>query len=136
MLRRIRDVLLGRWVVTAVGAILLGLLIWYFGDLVAVSGVAPLADPFVRNATLGGIGAVWLIGNLIVTLLRRRRNSALVAAMKAPAAPAKGADEVATLQQRFAEALEQLRSRRSDRLAGSTAGMARKMTPTSASVYA
>ncbi|TVQ84028.1 MAG: type VI secretion system membrane subunit TssM [Chromatiaceae bacterium] len=96
------------------GVAALGALVWYLGPLLAIAGYEPLASPANRLWLIGGLLLLWLLWQLIKLLLARRRNRRLMQdlAGDSPAADATDqakAEELATLQGRFGEALALLK---------------------------
>ncbi|WP_372623346.1 type VI secretion system membrane subunit TssM [Falsiroseomonas sp.] len=112
-LRSLLSVLRARWFWSLVGAVVLSLLVWFFGDLVAVGETRPLGTPVARLVVILCIAVVWGAWNLLAQARARRSNEKLVAALAEPAARrAPGSEEVAELDRRFLAALDQLRHRR------------------------
>src|SRR4051794_26215236 len=109
LLKSLLAILTARWFVTLLGAALLSLLIWFAGDLVTVAGRTPLAPETTRLVAILVVALLWGVSNLWSQARARKRNDALVREL-APAAP--GSAEVAELEKRFANALDQLRKRR------------------------
>jgi type VI secretion system protein ImpL len=115
MIKKILSVIFNRWVLLALGLLLLFLVIWIVGPLVAVGEWRPLESP----------GARWLTMLLILLLVglrmawqawrAKRSNEKVVNQLleAAPAAPGSTeAAEVKVLRERFEAALQTLRNAR------------------------
>jgi type VI secretion system protein ImpL len=112
-LRTLWSILSAHWFVTLLGAVLLALLVWFAGDLLALGTWRPFAGEVAKLWALLVIASLWGASNLWYQQRAKRRNAALVEALAAPAArPDPGAAERAELARRFAEALKTLRARR------------------------
>src|SRR4051812_16145898 len=112
LLKSLLAVLTARWFVTLLGAVLLSLLIWFAGDLVTVAGRTPLAPETTRLVAILVVALLWGVSNLWSQARARKRNDALVRELAPAPATAPGSAEVAELEKRFANALDQLRKRR------------------------
>lgn len=101
-----------RWVLGAVAAGALALLVWFLGDLLALGGWRPLDTGTQR---LGGVVLVllgWLAFEGVRLLRARRANQRLIDGMAGEgdsSAEARAAHEVETLRARFGEAVATLR---------------------------
>lgn len=88
--------------------LLLALIIWFLGPLIAIGGAVPLASPVVRMAFIVLLVLAWGINNM-----RQQKKAAATDGGQAQAtaggASAESQVEVAQLQARFEEALETLR---------------------------
>ena len=68
-----------RWVTTFLGALLLALIVWFFGPLLGFGITAPVRQPSLRAASRSAVILVgWLVENLIHELRARKRDKALV----------------------------------------------------------
>ena len=112
LLKGLLAVLTARWFVTLLGAVLLSLLIWFAGDLVTVAGRTPLAPETTRLVAILVVALLWGVSNLWSQARARKRNDALVRELAPAPSAAPGSAEVAELEKRFANALDQLRKRR------------------------
>src|SRR3954447_11884884 len=112
LLKGLLAVLTARWFVTLLGAVLLSLLIWFAGDLVTVAGRTPLAPETTRLVAILVVALLWGASNLWSQARARKRNDALVRELAPAPSAAPGSAEVAELEKRFANALDQLRKRR------------------------
>ena len=108
---------LPRWAFVMLGAVLLALLVWLVGPLVAIAGHAPLAGWLARLIVIAlialGVGGYYGIRQL----RRRRTNDALVDELASPrtAAPPQddlSAEDVKAMEERAAKALELMRGQR------------------------
>ena len=103
--------LCNRWVVSVLALIVLALLIWFVGPLIAFAGWAPLDNPDARWMTIILIASVWLIKAVWGVIQARRTNAQMVEGLAT--SPLGGAgpedqaseEEVAVLRERFGEAL-------------------------------
>ena len=111
-LKGLLAVLTARWFVTLLGAVLLSLLIWFAGDLVTVAGRTPLAPETTRLVAILVVALLWGVSNLWSQARARKRNDALVRELAPATSAAPGSAEVAELEKRFANAVDQLRKRR------------------------
>jgi type VI secretion system protein ImpL len=117
-MKRIFRLIFNRFVISVLGIILLALLIWFIGPLIAVAGFEPLAEPTVRMIVILVVFLIWGIRNLWVALRAKKTNTQVIEELgQAPAAAeAEAADsvasreEVALLRDRFQEALATLKS--------------------------
>ena len=112
---RVRDSeLVGMTLIEVVlGIVLLCLLVWFVGPLIAIAGFQPLLDPTVRLAAILVIVLIWGIRNLWAAVKAKKTNSQVVAELsEAPAvdeAAVESPEEVAVLRERFQEALSTLK---------------------------
>jgi len=94
-----------------------GALVWFVGPLVTVGGVVPLAGERARVIAIACVLLAFVLHVVWRATLAARRNRRLLdglvpaAAARATQAAAPGAPEVAVISQRFAQALQVLRSR-------------------------
>ncbi len=117
MFKRILSVLTARWLVTLVGAIILALVVWFIGPLIAVGDVRPLESEIVRLIVVLVILVVWGIWNIISLLRAKKANDQLVqgisqaSAADAPAADLEAAkkEEIGVLEERLQDALALLK---------------------------
>jgi len=93
MFKRILSVLTARWFVTLIGAIILALIVWFVGPLIAVGDVRPLDSDIVRLIVVLVILVIWGIWNIISLLRAKKSNDQLVKGIsQASAADAEAAD--------------------------------------------
>ena len=106
-------ILRNRWVKTFVGALLLMIVVWFFGPLLGIGVLHPLSSPLARIAAILVILVGWLIENLIHELRVRKKDKDLTEGIAATAtadpAAAASAEEVALLSDRMKEALHALK---------------------------
>jgi type VI secretion system protein ImpL len=110
-------VLISRWFVTLIGAVLLGLVVWFVGPLLGVGESRPLEGEIARLVVILVIVILWAAIN-IVGLLRERRNAdrlmdGVAAGAAVPPGSANAAvrdEEVGTVRDRVTEALEILKT--------------------------
>ena len=117
MFKRILSVLTARWFVTLIGAIILALVVWFVGPLIAVGDVRPLDSDIVRLIVVLVILVIWGIWNIISLLRAKKSNDQLVKGIsQASAADAEAADldarkkeEVGVLEDRLKDAMALLK---------------------------
>jgi type VI secretion system protein ImpL len=93
---------------------LISVLVWFFGDTIAIADFRPLGEVWARIATIAGLLVLWLVVNLVGMLRQQKKDQKLVEAVAAP--PTQGeldaaasADEVALLAGRLKEAQQALK---------------------------
>jgi type VI secretion system protein ImpL len=104
-----------RWLTTLLGVLLLGLVVWFFGPLLAVGITRPLETELARGGVIGACLLAWLAWNLTHVWHARKRDKALVdgvAAEQVDPSEAASAEEVALLGGRLREALHALKRAR------------------------
>jgi type VI secretion system protein ImpL len=107
--------LLHPWLWLALGVLALSAVIWIVGPLIAIGSWRPLETETARWTLIAAVIAVVLLRLAWRAWKARRTNATVVAQLvAAPAAAANdpASAEVAVLQQRFTQALEQLRQAR------------------------
>ena len=101
--------LFGGFMLRLLGALSLGLVIWYAGPLLAFADWHPLEPPNARIATIAVVLVLWL-GKRLITLARqklfnRKLLDALVPAPGKEPAGEENAEDVRVVRERFAQAL-------------------------------
>ncbi len=117
MLKRIISVLTARWLVTLIGAIILALLVWFIGPLIAIADMRPLESDLVRFIVILVILVIWGVANIISLLRAKKANDQLVQGIaQTGAADAKSAEleaakkeEIGVLKERLDDALALLK---------------------------
>ena len=116
MMKRLLRLLFHPWLLLALGLLALALVIWIVGPLIAIDRWRPLESETGRWVLIGAIVALAVLRQVWRFWKARRTNAMVVAQLTAvspgPAASDAGQAEVAVLQQRFTQALEQLRQAR------------------------
>ncbi len=113
MLKRLFGWLLNRWVISILGLILLGLLIWFVGPLIAFAGWEPLASAEARLAIIVTIVLIWAVKAIWTAIRARQTNAKVIESLAS--GPEEGADgqaseeELAVLRERFRESLAVLK---------------------------
>jgi type VI secretion system protein ImpL len=113
--KKLLGLLLHPWLWLVIGVVALAFVIWIVGPLVAVGTWRPLESETARWVTIACVVALVLARFAWRAWKARRTNATVVAQLVAapPLAPNDpGQAEVAVLQQRFTQALEQLRQAR------------------------
>lgn len=103
-----------RWFWQLVGLAVVGLLIWFFGDLIAIGSAEPLAEPWTRVAVVASLFALWAgwLG-----WARWRANKAakqIELGLSGPEGPATdpAGEEIQIVRQRFTQAIDLLKKAR------------------------
>jgi len=100
-----------RWVFSIIGLLLLSLLIWFVGPLIAIGGWEPLASTEARLIAILVVVVLWAI-KTIWSVLRAAKNNAQVVNALAAAPDERDTaseEEIAVLRDRFREALALLK---------------------------
>ncbi len=115
MLRKIAAFFFNRITLALVGLLLLSLLIWFVGPLIAIDRWRPLEGEGIRWLIIGLLWALWLLRQLLRWWRSRNMNNRMLASLARftagdPSAPAASAGqlEVKELEGRFKEALDTL----------------------------
>ncbi len=113
VLKPIWAVLSARWFLTLLGVVILALVVWFFGDLLALGDWRPFESQLARLVTILVLTFIWGAGNLLAQRKVRKANDAFVSEL-AGAAPQPGPadDEIRELSERFNTALSELKKRR------------------------
>ena len=117
MLKRIVSVLTARWLVTLIGAIILALLVWFVGPLIAIADMRPLESDLVRFIVILVILVIWGVANIISLLRAKKANDQLVqgiaqtssADVKSAELEAAKKEEIGVLKERLDDALALLK---------------------------
>ncbi|HEV7264392.1 MAG TPA: type VI secretion system membrane subunit TssM [Falsiroseomonas sp.] len=101
-----------RWILSGIGALLIAVLVWVFGPLLAF-----LEDWIVRSAIVAVIVLVWFVTNFLIGRSRRKKEAALVEGATSGPDPSKLAadEEAAKLRERLSTALGTLAKARGTR---------------------
>jgi type VI secretion system protein ImpL len=106
-----------RALLIALGLYATGALVWFAGPLLTVGGATPLAGERARAIAIACVLLLFVLHVVWRARAAARRNKRLLdgllpaASARAPQTAAPGAPEVAVIAQRFAQALQVLRSR-------------------------
>jgi type VI secretion system protein ImpL len=103
-----------KWVIQLLGIIALGLLIWFFGPLIAIAGHVPLESDIVRLLVILLLVVLWSLNNLRIQIAANRANAQMASDLVAPSADnselTQQADaEIGTIANNFDEALQTLK---------------------------
>lgn len=107
-----------RWALVVAGLLLVALLIWFAGPLIAIAGHVPLGSPWVRLALIALVAVGYAARILWRRRGARRANAAMIADLgQAPAAApdpheALAAEDIAQMQERAQRALDTMRDAR------------------------
>jgi type VI secretion system protein ImpL len=115
MLKRILSILTARWLITLIGAIILALVVWFIGPLIAIGDVRPLESEIVRLIVVLLILVIWGIANIISLLRSKKANDQLVegitqgAGAEAADLEAAKKEEIGVLKERLEDAMALLK---------------------------
>ena len=107
--------LTARWFLALLGTAALAALVWFIGPLFGFAGSAPLEPEAPRWWVIGILFALWALWQIGAAVVARRRNRRLMEQLASGPAAAPdptqtaSAEELATLKQRFDEALSMLK---------------------------
>ena len=118
--KRIGAFLANPWVVTALAALIVGLLLWFVVPLIAIGDVKLLQSETSRLVALIILGVVWALTNVFVGQSRRAANERLIEDLEAASVvdQTKAADEAASgeelqaIGERLRDALQLLKQSR------------------------
>ena len=111
MFKKLFAILTAKWLITLIGAVILSLLVWFFGPLLAFADYRPLDSEFARMITVLVIIVIWGLTNLFSVMRQKRSNDQMIEDMAeaADTGPSPdemaSADEVAQLKERAQDAL-------------------------------
>lgn len=109
-MKSIVPILTARWLITLVGALVLSLLVWFVGPLIAIGDARPLEPELIRLAVAIVLLIAWGAVNILALSRARTTEAALVEGVTGAGTTDDGtAEEVATLKQRLEDALAVLR---------------------------
>jgi type VI secretion system protein ImpL len=107
--------MLHRRFISFIGILLLGLLIWFIGPLIAIAGVEPLESSGARLLIIGIILIWWTISNIWSLIQSQKNNSKVIDALTSSppdlhaTADSVSQEEIETLNRGFKEALSILK---------------------------
>ncbi|MCB9959640.1 MAG: type VI secretion system membrane subunit TssM [Rhodospirillaceae bacterium] len=112
-MRAVFRVLISGWFLSLIGVIILSLLVWFLGPLIAFADFAPLESALSRVLVIIVFFFIWVIALLIGMLRRRRANAKMARDLEETATggsePDAAGEEVAVLRGRLREALALLK---------------------------
>jgi type VI secretion system protein ImpL len=114
-MKKIRELVFNRWVLGGLVVLLLSLVILLVGDAIAFFDWRPLETLLARWLTVLLLVIVWVTWEVVRAWRIRRANQAMLAGIAGAAgddSSARSAQEIATLQARFKEAMAVLRKAR------------------------
>ncbi len=114
MFKKLFAILTAKWLITLIGAIILSLLVWFFGPLLAFADYRPLSTEFARMIAVLVIIVIWGLTNLFSVMRQKRSNDQMIEDMvEADTGPSPdemaSADEVEQLRERAQDALSLLK---------------------------
>ena len=114
MMKKLLALLFHPLLLKAAGLVALALVVWHVGPLVSIAGKTPLEPEPARWAVIGALVLAFVLREVLTRLKARASNAKLLDGLlgKGTPEPAESA-EVATLRQRFGEAVAILRHSRS-----------------------
>ncbi|MBC7944271.1 MAG: type VI secretion system membrane subunit TssM [Burkholderiales bacterium] len=114
-MKKLFGLIFNRWTMAALGLTAIALLIWFIGPMIAVAEYRPLEPVLHRQILIGAVVLIYL-GKLLWKLFKSKQSNARLMdglLKQAPAQAAReesaGSHEVATLHQRFEEAVQVLK---------------------------
>jgi type VI secretion system protein ImpL len=112
-MKKVLATLTSRWFLTLIGAVILSLLVWFFGPVIAVADARPLESDLVRLIVIFIIFLIWVLLNVRVGIKARQTDDRLMKDVASPSpagsANAASAEEVAVIDQRMQQAMAMLR---------------------------
>jgi type VI secretion system protein ImpL len=113
-MNKILAALTSRWFLTLIGALIVSLLVWFVGPVIAVADARPLESALTRLIVIAVIVLIWIMLNVRVGLKSRQTNDRLLKDVASPppggsASAVASAEEVAVVDQRMQQAMEMLR---------------------------
>ena len=111
-MNKLLGMLKGRLVASGFGILAVAITIWIGGPYIAVGTSRPLESETARIVAILAIIVIWALNQLRKVLKANKANKGMVEGLvdaKAAADPDRSAEEVATLKQRFEEAVEVLK---------------------------
>lgn len=100
-----------KWVLELIGILILAVLVWFVGPLIAIAGNAPFESELSRTLTICALIGLWLIYRLVVFLVSRKREKQLMADLSAgTGAQSASTAELDVLNRGFDEALTLLKT--------------------------
>ena len=103
-------VIRSHWFQTALGVIVLIVMVWFFGPLLGIGQMHPLDSDIARFIAIAALIVLWIIGNLLRTLSVKRHEKKLEEVVTAPDKDAiASAEEVALLSERLRTAVQALK---------------------------
>jgi type VI secretion system protein ImpL len=115
-MKKIRDLLFNRWVLGGLVVLLISLVILLIGDAIAFFDSRPLETPLARWLSVLVLISVWVVWEVLRAWRIRRANQTMLAGIAGAdgeaESSARSAQEIATLQARFKEAMAVLRKAR------------------------
>jgi type VI secretion system protein ImpL len=101
------------WGELLIGVVIISLLIWFFGPLLALGAFHPFATELERIITIVALGAIWIIFSLLHELREKKKEKELEEGVSEKEEPdpaeAASAEELALLSERMKEALHALK---------------------------
>lgn len=109
VLKKIFGFLVSRFLWTLVGIAVLCALIWFYGPLVSVGDIQPLAPDLTRIVVIGAIIILWLVLILLRQMRAAKANRVFVSELAAPPQSSPGEENLAEVQSKFQGILEQMK---------------------------
>jgi type VI secretion system protein ImpL len=110
MFTLIGNIARSHWFRTGFGVVVLIILVWFFGPLIAIGQFHPFDSEVARLITIGVLLLLWLVVNLLHILNDKKKEKKLADAVTEPDPnAAASAEEVAVLSTRLKEALARLK---------------------------
>lgn len=118
MLKKLFSWLTNKWVLSILGLLILCLLIWYVGQILAFGSWMPLADDTTRTLCILLVVAIWVVIQLLKVIRHKKANQQVIQGLSAGSQQNNlSSSEVTLLQERFQQAMQTLKK---SRLGGSS----------------
>ncbi|WP_102794739.1 type VI secretion system membrane subunit TssM [Bowmanella denitrificans] len=112
-LKKMFSWLTNRWVLSVLGLVILCLVIWYVGQILAFGDWMPLADDGTRGLFIALVVLVWAVIQLLKVVRQKKANQQIIQGMSSSARQdSVDNSEVALLKDRFQEAMQTLKKSR------------------------
>lgn len=111
MLKKLFSWLTNKWVLSILGLLILCLVIWYVGQILAFGSWMPLADDGIRGLFILLVIAIWLVIQLVKVVRQKKANQQVIQGLSATSQQ-DNYSEVSLLQERFQQAMQTLKKSR------------------------
>jgi type VI secretion system protein ImpL len=124
MIKKIFGIIFNPWVLLVLGLLALSLVIWIVGPLVAIGNWRPLESSTARWVLIGLIVLLVVLRNVWKLVASRKKNDKVVDQLLAPATAGDPGDaELKTLNERFTQALQTLKTAKFEQPTGGISGL-------------
>lgn len=110
-MKKLFRLIFNRWVLTALGLIFLGLIIWFIGGAISIGSRAPLESEIARVVAIALMVLAFVVHHFRKLLRANQASKGMVDGLVEveAAEPDRSAEEVGQLRERFEEAVQMLR---------------------------